>query len=597
MNTDFILASAIVSLLVYMAVEAVKHGSRAIMRRKATTIPFFAFILGVLILWKYGALRLYFTRLEWPVWIVDYMRLAAIGMLIVSLVYFGLKVRSKVRQKSKGLPVAAMILALTLAVSSTTALVPVAHGQGGEARLFGKIADDGTLIGIVYRTLTMGYYPLEDYQLIKSDDLIMYVYAPNRLGETITIQVRQFIPRYNETTGELIGALNERVKTVRVDVPREYTLQSLYVKLLPSKEKEMVVISYRNINFTFWHRTSRAYAILTLTWLQNWTETAGYIAGGFVVAALATLTAKRSIKHFIYMPSIPWLNVAAALAAIGIFTWALSEVAIETILSMNVAVTYAPLFVIFFFFALQHFSYPLQDLLIEHYPGRQNPNVPVLRKGFATYKIAEVDGKLIKIEEDSWRDFIARAFGVKSYVTIEPLDYALRIEDMFGNFAYIFSIENYEIRETSFDKGEILKRLAVLAAISCLVFLALSDPIWWAGIPVLVTVVLALHAKLGIFGQVIRPGKIHLRLASPHLVTNISDYLWGYLTVHDISQELERLETELASTRATLELRTGEKARAIVEEFDRVLFAAPSPELETRTETHGQNQGGEEHGE
>jgi len=383
------------------------------------------------------------------------------------------------------------------------------------------------------------------------------------------------------------------VKTVRVDVPREYTLQSLYVKLLPSKEKEMVVISYRNINYTFWHRTSRAYAVLTLTWLQNWTETAGYIAGGFIVAALATLTAKKSIKHFIYMPRIPWLNVLAAIGAIAIFLYGISEVVIETILSMNVAVTYAPLFVIFFFFALQHFSYPLQDLLIEHYPGRQNPNISVLRKGFATYKVAEVDGKLIRIEEDSWRDFIARAFGCKSYVEWEPEDYALKVEDMFGNFSHVFCIEDYDVAEAHFDRGEILKRLAVLAAIAALIILALSEPLAWAGIPMLVLAVMALHAKFNIFQPVIHRGHIRLHLASPHLVENVNDYLWGYITTVDIARELEDLETELAATKATLELRTGQKARAIVEEFDRVLFTAP--ELEASGQ--GEQERGEEHGE
>ena len=586
MNTDFVIAGFIISLLTYIVLEGLKHGSRAIMRRKAATIPFFAFILGVLILWKYGALRLYFTRLEWPVWIVDYMRLAAIGMLTVSLLYFAFKIRGKVRQKSKGLPAtAAIVLLFTFTITTTAVMagaVPVAHAQGGEARLFGKIADDGTLIGIVYRTLTAGYYPLEDWDLVKSDDLVMYVYAPNRLGQVISIEVRQFMPIYNETTGELVGARNERVKTVRVSVPHEYQLQTVHVKLLPSKEKEMVVISYRNINFTFWHRTSRAYTILTLSWLQNWIETAGYIAGGFVVAALATLTAKRSIKHFIYMPKIPWFNVLCILGAIGLFLYGLSEVVLETILSLNVAITYVPLFALFFLFALQHFSYPLADLLIEHYPPRQNPDVPILRKGYATYKVAQVDGQLVHVEEDSWRDFIARAFGAKSYITLEPPEYALEIRDVFGNFAYVFCIRDYEVRNTSFDKGEIAKRLAVIGAAAGIIILALSQPVAWIGLPLLIVGLLGAHRKWGLFDPVIQPGHIRLYLASPHLVENVNDYLWGYITTVDIARELEELETELAATRATLELRTGQKARAIVEEFDRVLFPA---------RTHGQERG------
>lgn len=163
----------------------------------------------------------------------------------------------------KALTFLIVILITFTAISSTVGPVRATSFTQNSPQLFGKISNNGALIGIYYNNLLGQSMIVSDGTFVPVNGLIVVAYSPNGNGQ-INLTVRQFQTKtVHETVHNGNVTINETAQIVyniqylnqTVIAPQRSIAQSS-IQLPESNITTTVIIAYDGTTFTFYHHTA-----------------------------------------------------------------------------------------------------------------------------------------------------------------------------------------------------------------------------------------------------------------------------------------------------------------------------------------------------
>ena len=201
-----------------------------------------------------------------------------------------------------------ILIALTT-LSSTVGTVSASSPFQPSPQLFGKISNDGTLIGIYYNNLLGQSLIVGDGSFVPVNALTVVAYSPNGHGQ-ITLTIEQY---QTETVHELVKSGNTTInETAQLAYNIQYLNQSVVapqrsiaqssIQLPASNVTSTVIVTYDGATFTFNHHTAPVELPLFIT--QGGLLAVYLFALGVSLfdALCAAVIAKRIIAKARYWP-------------------------------------------------------------------------------------------------------------------------------------------------------------------------------------------------------------------------------------------------------------------------------------------------------
>ncbi|MCD6484453.1 MAG: hypothetical protein J7L47_05000 [Candidatus Odinarchaeota archaeon] len=435
----------------------------------------------------------------------------------------------------------------------------------------GKIADDGTMM-LLWYSEGSNQLVVNDYDLVGVDDLTLSLYAPNKRGTDINITIETYIPIINRTTGEEIGRLKYHKDNITVSIPRTYTMVNIQIKLKTSNTTEVVIISYRNVNFKFYHKTKAQLLPMQMTMGQYYANIGFFVVLTGLTAYFASKTSKEILNRVKYFPKLDSWKIFLLLLVIGGITFGVYLVAFEFVYTTQLAWLFAILFVLLTLLNLQIFT-PLPQVWLLMWLPRQDPYSRTLKMGIVQTYVDKVADKFVKINIKSLKEFILRLLGKYQYITIKG--YPIPVQETTNSFDRVLLLEKEpQVTSYKFNFDALTKPLLFTAIILVFLFALFSINTLYGAVALTIITILFMILflfKREVIKQVaskiadkpfIEEGQIELESAYESVI-DIVAWLFRLIEVSDIAKAKDLIKQKYLKLLSRFDLETDNKASQI----------------------------------
>lgn len=333
-----------------------------------------------------------------------------------------------------------LALLVLAALAAPFLLAPGARADVGP-KLFGKIAQDGTLVGLTWTDILGQYQGISDGDLIQENLLHVTVYAPNVKNATITLTVTQFLERDvqvpytvgNETfTRTVVQRYDVTGQNFSVVAPKD-ALATSDISLATETTPHEMEIGYLNAVWTLTHRT--APAVWPIGVITRGGQLAFFLSTlvlTSVVWGFGTATASaihRKVRYWPKMDPLMWftgvMTLGGAALVLIIYGW-------YEITGIDWWWWMVPTFILSVFVMLNYLPSRAEPWLLERIHG--TPRNDELVTSIQRIVVAEdrVAG-FVLVHSRSVRKAVLRLFGAKTKVEFDE-----------GPPAWYMRNENYE---------------------------------------------------------------------------------------------------------------------------------------------------------